>query len=274
MEEELVEAVRAHEAVLFVGAGVSTALGLPGFEGLVDELAAELGYDVDVFRQLGDYSTLAEYYRLEQGGLGELRSRLDVGWNRSDIDVRSSKVHKLIVELEFPLIYTTNWDRWLEKAHEAAGIPHKSIIGVADMRALQSGVVQIVKFHGDFADDESLVLTESSYMRRMDFSSPLDIKLRADALGRSLVFIGYSLRDPNTRLLLFKIHELWKNTSYGLSQPRSFLITDRPNAVQDRVLKDWGIASIVADDGVTPEDRLANLLKDLVLQALGKTGIA
>jgi SIR2-like domain len=272
MDQELVEAVRAHEAVLFVGAGVSAGLGLPGFEGLVDELAAELGYDREVFRQLGDYSTLAEYFRLEQGGLGALRSRLDVAWNRSDIDIRSSRVHKLIVALEFPLIYTTNWDRWLEKAHETAGVPHKTIIGVGDLRALQGAVVQIVKFHGDFADDESLVLTESSYMRRMDFSSPLDIKLRADALGRSLVFVGYSLRDPNTRLLLFKIHELWKNTPYGNSQPRSFLITDRPNAVQDRVLKEWGISSIVADDGATQEDRLANLLEQLVLQAHGKTG--
>lgn len=270
MDQELVEAVRAHEALLFTGAGASTALGLPGFDGLVDELATELGYDVEVFRQLGDYSTLAEYYRLEQGGLGELRSRLDVGWNSREIDVRSSKLHRLIVQLGFPVIYTTNWDRWLEKAHEAAGIPYKSIIGVGDLRALQSGVVQIVKFHGDFADDDSLVLTESSYMRRMDFSSPLDIKLRSDALGRSLVFIGYSLRDPNTRLLLFKIHELWKNTPY--SQPRSFLITDRPNSVQDRVLKEWGIASLVADDGETQEDRLANLLEKLVLLAHGETG--
>jgi hypothetical protein len=274
MDEELVEAVREHEAVLFVGAGISTALGLPGFEGLVNELAGELGYDVEVFRQLGDYSTLAEYYRLEHGGLGELRSRLDVAWNREDIDVRSSRVHKLIVELEFPVIYTTNWDRWLEKAHEAAGIPYKSIINVGDLRALQSAVVQIVKFHGDFADDESLVLTESSSMRRMDLSSPLDIKLRADALGRSLVFVGYSLRDANTRLLLFKIHELWKNTPYGQSQPRSFLITDRPNAVQERVLKEWGIVSIVADEGATQEDRLARLLEELALRALGKTGVA
>jgi hypothetical protein len=274
MDEELVEVVRAHDGVLFVGAGVSATLGLPGFQGLVDELAAELGYDTEVFRQLGDYPTLAEFYRLERGGLGELRSRLDVKWNRDDIEIGLSKVHKLIVEMGFRLIYTTNWDRWLEKAHDAAGVPHKTIVGVGDLRAVQENVVQIVKFHGDFSDDTSLVLTESSYMRRMDFSSPLDIKLRADALGRSLVFIGYSLNDPNTRLLLFKIHELWKNTEYENSRPRSFLITDRPNAVQERVLLNWGIASIVADDGNTYEDRLTNFLRDLAREALGKTGAA
>jgi SIR2-like domain len=267
LNEELVGAVRANEAVLFVGAGVSASLGLPGFKELVHELAEELDYDAEVFEQLGGSSTLAEFYDLERGGLGELRSQLDVKWNSSSIDVSLSRVHTLIVKLGFRVIYTTNWDRWLEKAHEVAGVEYKSIVNVGDLRALQGTPVQIVKFHGDFSDDSSLVLTESSYMRRMDFSSPLDIKLRADALSRSLVFVGYSLEDANTRLLLFKIRELWKHTRYEASQPKSFLIVDRPNAVQDRVLQDWGIVSIVADNGDTPEDRLANLLEELVHEA-------
>jgi len=33
---------------------------------------------------------------------------------------------------------------------------------------------------------------------RLYFSSPLDIKLRTDALGRSILFIGYSLSDVNS----------------------------------------------------------------------------
>ena len=38
----------------------------------------------------------------------------------------------------------------------------------------------IVKFHGTFDDDASLVLTESSYFDRLEFESAIDIKLRAN----------------------------------------------------------------------------------------------
>ena len=65
---------------------------------------------------------------------------------------------------------------------------------------------QIIKFHGDFDDDSSLVLTESSFFIALDFESPLDIKLRSDSLEKSLLFIGYSLSDINIRYMLYKLH--------------------------------------------------------------------
>jgi hypothetical protein len=46
------------------------------------------------------------------------------------------------------------------------------------------------------------VLTETDFLNRLSFDSPLDIKLHADALGRTVLFIGYSMTDPNIRLLL------------------------------------------------------------------------
>ena len=273
IDEELVQAVRSHEAVLFVGAGVSRSLGLPSFSELIGELAVDLGYDPEVFEQLGGYSTLAEYYYLEQHGFGDLRSRLDARWHDSSIDIAASRIHRLIVELEFPVIYTTNWDRWLELAHEGRGRSVHRIVGVGDLRDIPSGATQIVKYHGDFSDDESLVLTESSYMRRMDFSSPLDIKLRSDTLGKSLLFVGYSLQDPNTRLLLFKLHQLWVNTAYADAQPSSFLITDHPNPVQKRVLKEWGVTSLVGERGDTWEEGMVTILAELAQIAMGKSGL-
>ena len=45
----------------------------------------------------------------------------------------------------------------------------------------------------DFSDDSSIVLTESSYFERLEFNSPLDIKLRSDMLGKTILYIGYSL---------------------------------------------------------------------------------
>jgi hypothetical protein len=268
MRDELVEAVRDHDAILFVGAAVSRTLGLPSFTELIRDLATDLGYDPDVFEQLGDYRTLAEYYSLEKHGLGALRSRLDAAWHTPGIKVSSSELHRLIVLLRFPVIYTTNWDAWLEKAHEEAGISYRKVVSVGDLGGVPRDAVQIVKYHGDFSNDDSLVLTESSYMKRMDLASPLDIKLRSDALGKSLLFIGYSMQDPNTRLLLFRLHELWKDTPYPEARPRSFLVTSHPNPVQERVLEEWGVTSMVAP-GDTEEYGLVEVLSDLARRAFG-----
>ena len=60
--------------------------------------------------------------------------------------------------------------------------------------------------HGTCSDDASLVLTESSYFDRLEFESAIDIKLRADTLGKSLLFVGYNLGDINIRYLLHKLH--------------------------------------------------------------------
>ena len=75
------------------------------------------------------------------------------------------------------------------------------------------GDTEIVKFHGDFDDDESIVLTESQYFARLSLEHPLDIKLRGDTLDKGILFIGYNLADINMRYLLFKLQQIWN--SYG-----------------------------------------------------------
>jgi hypothetical protein len=126
-----------------------------------------------------------------------------------------------------------------------------------------------VKYHGDFSDDDSLVLTETSYFERMRFETPLDIKLRADSLGRTILFLGYSLTDINIRFLLYRLHQIWNESPYANAQPRSFLVTDSPNPVQEAVLHNWGVTSIIADDGESPSDRLESFLRNLCLDAFG-----
>jgi len=113
---ELVEAVEKDRVILFVGSGVSQNLGLPSWSELVDQIAQELGFDPDVFRLLGDELMLAEYYYLKKGTLGPLRSFLDQRWHDPKTDIGKSEIHRYIVKLRFPIIYTTNYDAWIERA--------------------------------------------------------------------------------------------------------------------------------------------------------------
>src|SRR4051794_25936601 len=102
--------------ILFVGAGISMILGLPSWEQLIEEVSSQLGYDPRVFKLLGTYLSLAEFYELERGSIGPLRSWMDVNWHHNEIDVSKSEVHEAVVKAGFRKIYTTNFDRWIERS--------------------------------------------------------------------------------------------------------------------------------------------------------------
>src|SRR5215471_8483107 len=99
MLEELATAVREGHAILFVGAGVSAALGVPTWRGLIDHMADELEYDRDLFASSASFMALAEYYRLSRDGIGPLRSWMDTNWSATDDKLRESRVHSLIARL-------------------------------------------------------------------------------------------------------------------------------------------------------------------------------
>lgn len=233
--------------ILFVGARVSVNLGLPSWSQLIDEIALQLEYDPDIYRTFGNDYSLAEYYRINKKSIGSLRSYLDVHWHSADIKIEESKIHEYIVKSNFKIIYTTNYDRWIEKAFTHWEKEFVKIKNVSDILDIDEEKTQIIKFHGDFDDDSSIVIDESGYYERLDFETPLDIKLRSDTLGKSVLFIGYSLNDINMRVLFFKLAKLWKNSANS-EQPTSFIFMNRYNPVQEAILGQWGIKMLYPEN--------------------------
>jgi hypothetical protein len=197
------------------------------------------------------------------GGLGPLRSWMDREWHKPTTDISKSDIHKLITKGDFSRIYTTNYDRWLELAHDAFNVKYDKIAKVSDLVSVTDGRRQIIKFHGDFDADESIVLDETSYYHRLNFDTPLDIKLRNDVLGSSVLFIGYSLNDLNIRLMFYRLTEMWGRSTLASVRPSSYIFTNRPNPVAQEVLGHWGIKMIVSEED-DPKKALTDFLQDLL----------
>lgn len=261
--EELAQSIKNRRAILFVGAGVSMSVGLPSWQKLIDHMTEELDLDREGDEDRSDsYQTLAEYYRLKRGSLGPLRSWLDRNSTVSEDEVRDSALHRLIVSLDFPIIYTTNYDRNLEVAFEIYEKPFVKVANARDVAKASGDATQIIKFHGDFDDDASLVLAESDYFDRLSFDSPLDVKFRADALGSTVLFIGYSMSDMNIRLLLYRLWQTWRRSGYEDDRPKSFVFMPRPSPVQEAVLGRWGI-TLMTEEADDPEQALCAFLAKL-----------
>lgn len=240
----------------FIGAGLSMCFELPSWEQLIDIIANELGWDPEVFKLSGNFWQLAGYYKACKGGIGELRSRLDKQFNPKDEDIRSSRAHTALANMQLSVIYTTNFDKIIERAFKLNNKKYHVIRNLGDITAQPFEATEIVQFHGTFEDDRSLVLTESDYFDRLDFETPLDIKLRADILGKTLLFIGYSFNDINLRYMLHKLHKLRRNEKDLLGDsPAAIMTTFFSDDVQRQLLRSWDVDTIELD----PVDKIGSL---------------
>ncbi len=261
--EELVRSVSQRRAILFAGAGLSMSIGLPSWDALIRHMGEELGIETEAL--LGpsvSYHTLAEYYRIKVGSIGPLRSWMDRNWRVTREQVRGSRLHQLVMRLDFPIIYTTNYDRNLEAAFEAQKRDYVKIANARDIAKIREGVTQIVKFHGDFDEDASLVIAETDYFSRLAFDSPLDVKFRSDAMGNALLFVGYSMTDLNIRLLLHNLWRTWHASGFERDRPKSFVFMARPNEMQTAIMEQWGI-SVLSSDTDEPGEALCGFLEEL-----------
>jgi SIR2-like domain len=241
--ETLITATKEKRIILFAGAGLSSHLGLPLFDVLESYLREQL--ELPNCDEL-ELPALAEYYLLKTQNREELWSWMKRTWQPEHIDIRASQPHRCIVDLDFPVIYTTNYDSWLEAAFAAAGKPFRKIVSVDDLAATTTGQTEIIKFHGDFEDPASIVLAESGFLRRMNLDQPLDIRLRSDSLAKPILFVGYSMSDPNIRYLLFKLRQLWEQHSEQSKKPMSYLLMAEESEPQQWLLRERGVEPIAA----------------------------
>jgi O-acetyl-ADP-ribose deacetylase (regulator of RNase III) len=209
LTQPLLQSVRQRRCVLFVGAGLSKPAGLPDWAGLLRDLAKDLRLDVDSLpRDSGGQLSLelcldlAQWYA-DQFGPDDLNRRvhdLFGGAGGAGLAVRPTLAHYLLSSMPFRLFLTTNYDDLLERGLAALRRdPHVVCKPDAVFQTGQTEKPCVVKLHGCAAQRTKIILTRDdfdTFFRNHPVTAAL---LQGLLLSHTFLFVGYDLRDPNTR---------------------------------------------------------------------------
>lgn len=193
----------------FIGAGCSRDL-LHGYDwhGITAATAEALGIPVSA-----DGPGIAQQYedRFGRSALGGfLHERLTI----SDFDDAKGTAQIALMEMHFPIYYSTNVDNVTEACYAKYGRRLNVVVDPPDLRKIKMGNPTLMKFHGSSESPDSLVWTTSHYeRRRADREHFMHIRLRSDLLTHSLMFIGYSLSpdDAHVRNLLLEMQTHYRD---------------------------------------------------------------
>jgi hypothetical protein len=162
-----------------------------------------------------DYET-----RFERSGLvTEIRQAVHTG-------KRPSPALRALADLNFPVVITTNYDQLFEQALRQAGKnPFVSVYKKNEVHEEMTDELPLgedpkpdrpflFKIHGDIDKPESIVITDEDYIQfvlrmsdKQDYH-PVPEVVRYHLRKWPTLFIGYSLRDYNLRLLFKTLR--WK----------------------------------------------------------------
>ena len=179
-------------------------------------------------------------------------------------------MHVLITDLDSKIVVTTNFDKLYEGlCHE----PEYITFDYTDTRSIIGSIKApeniIIKAHGSIDDTEKLIFTAKQYYQAQEQYPEFYHLMTALFLTHTVVFLGYSLNDPDINLLLQFLH----NTANS-SCPH-YMIDKRGNKPQ--LVKHWkdtyNVSLLEYGDDYSCLEKSLEELRDLVYNLREERGM-
>jgi hypothetical protein len=242
----LIDNLKMGRCVLFAGAGLSRWAGLPDWTTLLGKIVARLsqedpggpGYaELKLMIESGKLLEVAEYCKDRLGPLYKDTLVAELTVNNTDIP----EPHRIIAELPFAAIVTTNYDKVIEQSFIRLGRAwpksptHKESEELS--RLLFEGRFFVLKVHGDIYQGDTLILTTTDYRELIHANAAFSAMFSALLLTKAIFFVGYSLSDPDFRILLDRQLSIFRG-----NVPDRYALMSRVGPIQKDVL--WRTARI------------------------------
>ena len=152
-------------------------------------------------------------------------------------DAKPGLTHEALCNIPFNTICTTNFDKLLEKTFEMINKPYYVIMDENQLGFLNPSIrTSIFKIHGDIHYPKRMILSEDDY--DLFF---VNYPILATYIGNLLIdhnpiFIGYSLNDPDFRL----IWQIIKTRLGNLNRP-AYAILVEPSQSEIRMFERRGV---------------------------------
>ena len=223
----LVREIAERRVILFLGAGISKAAApaLPSWPSLIEYLSQALPTkkDKNLVRQLIRNDRLLDAAELINSVISPAESR-DMLENKFLLTpAPTSNIYKDLLNLDFKVCITTNYDQLIEKnfeqfsggniAYHVRTYTYKNLI--ADLRSPSR---TILKLHGCITVPAELVLDRRSYFNAKAENPGIYDTVAALSTVNTVLFLGYSISDPDIQLILESVHARTRSdhTHYAL----------------------------------------------------------
>ena len=274
-QKELAKVTATESPLALVGAGMSVAAGLPTWPRLMEEMQRHLPPDLNSHHRKAleketDFVWRAQEYRNfmgEEPFLEFLRKRFG-----SRPSLKTSNPALALVKLPFRHFMTTNYDDVLLTAHKKAKLPPPKFLNwsrpddirtfIASLRNSSSGRL-LLHLHGHYSEPETIVLTDENYTDRYVRSVGTARRLFAIFAIERVVFVGFSLNDPDLMTLLREV-----NATLQSKEPRHFAIMGLDHPVSEplernRLRNRYGVEPVFYDNRERNHEGLLEVLSEL-----------
>lgn len=233
----LKNSLESGDCILFVGAGVGDHLlgqegkPSPNATKLAEELAEQFEIDADGDFNLAKISQIVELRK----GRSELLNFL----KRRFAEIEPDEYFRWLFTIKWRAIYTTNYDFAIQRSFELASNPPRTPVTISlssemvDFNPLVE--VPVYHLHGTLfgPSKPAIVITEDDYIRFRNKRRMLFEKLKQDFATSSILYVGYSNRDPNWKLILSELKEEF----YPSCIPKSYRISPSTASLDAEILK-------------------------------------
>ncbi|WP_339160643.1 SIR2 family protein [Siminovitchia sp. FSL W7-1587] len=219
LPNDIIEAVKQGNLVIFAGAGVSTESRSVYYYTLYEEIRDELNIGPEANMTFSEL--MSEYCKQPNGRaklLRKIKDRLDYVNSFPELERTASNFHREIATIyQITEIITTNWDDLFER--KCGAVP---IVTVEDFVFWNNPERKVLKIHGSINNYGTVIATKEDYEEcyKTLESGIIGSTLKTMLATKCVVFIGYSFGDEDFN----KIHNSLIEEMKGF-MPHAYIVT-------------------------------------------------